>query len=175
MEQDRFDAFVKGLATRQSRRSALARWGAAAAAVVAGVAARQVPAGAQLLPCADDGCRCRTGALETCTPGLVCCADNPDLPGGSGTCTPPSQCFGGLCSGDAVVCPPTCSWGSNCLGCCSGFCGHDGLCSRGGCRIAGCDCITGTLAPCDDGLACCPVVDGLPGGPGICVPRGICD
>ena len=176
MEHDRFDALVKRLATRQSRRGALARLGrAAVAAAIAGIGLARSRAEAQILPCAEDGCRCRTGVLGTCTPGLVCCADNADRPGGSGTCVPPSLCFGGLCHEDGVVCPATCSWGANCVGCCGGYCGTNGLCGPGGCRAAGCQCITGTLAPCDEGLACCPIVEGLLGGPGICAPWGICN
>ena len=66
------------------------------------------------------------------------------------------------------------AWGANCIGCCSGFCGADGVCGLGGCRAVGCDCITGTLNPCDEGLACCPTFEGTLGGPGICAPRGIC-
>lgn len=176
MDHERFDDLVKGLAARQSRRGALARLGrATAAAVLAGIGIGASRAGAQILPCAAEGCRCQTGDLGSCPPGLVCCPDHPNLPGGSGTCAPPSQCFGGVCSGDAVACPATCGWGANCVGCCSGFCGSNGVCGPSTCRSAGCQCITGALAPCDEGLACCPTVEGLPGGPGICAPRGICD
>lgn len=176
MEQDRFDDLVKHLFTSHSRRNALARLGrAVATATIAGFGLRRSDAEAQILPCAQDGCRCQTGVLGSCTPGLVCCADNPNQPGGSGTCVPPSLCFGGLCQNTGVACPATCSWGSNCVGCCDGYCSVNGLCGPGGCRSAGCQCITGTLAPCDEGLACCPAVDGLLGGPGICAPRGICN
>ena len=176
MEHDRFDAMVKRLATRQSRRGALARVAqATVAATVAAVGLGRTRTEAQILPCAQDGCRCHTGDLASCVPGLVCCANNPDLPGGSGTCVPPSLCFGGTCAGDGVACPATCEGGRNCVDCCSGFCGTNGICGGGPCRVAGCRCITGTLAPCDEGLACCPTVEGLLGGPGICVPRGICN
>ena len=175
MQYDRFDDLARRLAGRRSRRRALAE--IAAAAVGGGLAALglgRAPGSAQVLPCADTGCRCHTGAPESCTPGLVCCAADPNRPGGPGTCVAPSQCFGGLCSNDGVVCPPACSWGANCLDCCSGHCGADGLCAAGPCRTAGCDCITGTLSPCDEGLACCPKVEGLLGGPGLCLPRNIC-
>jgi hypothetical protein len=176
VDQERFDAWTRRFAGQQSRRTALVRLGrAAAGAILAGVGLTRSGVGAQILPCAEDGCRCRTGDLASCTPGLVCCANDPNLPGGSGTCVPPSQCFGGLCHNDGVVCPATCAWGASCVDCCSGHCGHDGLCRPGGCRAAGCDCITGTLAPCDEGLACCPKIEGLLGGPGICLPRGLCN
>jgi hypothetical protein len=175
MDHQRFDALARRLARRRSRRGLLADTGrAAVAAVLAGIGLGGARARAQG-SCGDEGCPCLTGSLSSCVPGLVCCPDNLDLPGGSGTCTPPSLCFGGLCSRDAVVCPPICTRGTNCAGCCSGFCGFDGLCGgSGACRSVGCECITGTLAPCDDGLACCPIVEGLLGGPGICAPRGVC-
>lgn len=176
VEQSQFDRLTRQFAGRQSRRQTLRRLGqSAVAGVLAAVGFREIKASAQILPCAEDGCHCRPGTPNACIPGLVCCADNPDQPGGRGTCVPPSQCFGGLCSGDAVVCPASCAWGTTCAGCCSGFCGHDGLCNQGGCREAGCDCISGTLAPCDEGLVCCPTIAGVLGGPGICLPRGICN
>ncbi|MCC7021405.1 MAG: hypothetical protein IT338_01175 [Thermomicrobiales bacterium] len=175
MEHDRFDELTRRFSRRGTRRGLLARSGKAALAAMAGIALGRSRAAAQILPCAEDGCRCRPGDLASCTPGLVCCADNPDAPGGSGTCVPPSQCFAGTCSGDGVVCPATCTRETNCLGCCSGYCGSDGLCGGGPCRSAGCECISGALAPCDEGLACCPTIAGLPGGPGICAPRGICE
>jgi hypothetical protein len=175
MEQGRFDDLAKCLATRQSRRRALARLSqAVTAAAITAIGIGRFRADAQILPCAEDGCRCQASVPGSCIAGLVCCADNPNLPGGPGTCVPPSLCYGGLCSGDGVACPPTCARGANCLGCCAGYCGFDGACGPGPCRSAGCDCITGTLNPCDEGLACCPTIEGLPGGPGICAPRGIC-
>ena len=177
MEHDRFDALVRRFATRQSRRGALARMGrgAAAAALTAiGFGVAKSTAEAQILLCADDGCRCRGGVLGSCLPGLVCCPDNGDQPGGAGTCVAPSACFGGICSGDGSGCPATCAWGANCLSCCSGYCGFDGACGPSSCRTAGCDCIAGTVSACDDGLACCPIIPGFPGGPGVCAPRGVC-
>jgi hypothetical protein len=177
METDRFDNLAKRFATRQSRRGLLVRFGmGSAVATLVGLRLGVSRAAAQALPCGDEGCRCITGAPPgSCVPGLVCCPNNVDLPGGRGTCTAPSACFGGLCNGDGVVCPATCTRDTNCLGCCSGYCGLNGLCGGNPCRAAGCQCITGTLAPCDEGLACCPIVAGFPGGPGICAPRGICE
>jgi hypothetical protein len=175
LEHERFDDLTRRLAKRQSRRHTLRHVGlGVGAGLLAAIGIGSRRGAAQILPCADTACRCHTGAPESCTPGLVCCADDPNRPGGSGTCVAPSACFGGLCSNDGVVCPPTCSWGSNCLDCCSGHCGKDGLCAPGSCRSAGCDCITGALSPCDEGLACCPKVEGLLGGPGLCLPRDIC-
>jgi hypothetical protein len=176
MEHERFDALAKRLGARGSRRGLMARLGGGVAAgVLAGIGLRRSQAAAQILPCAQDGCRCTTGVLGACVPGLVCCADNPDLPGGGGTCVPPSQCFGGTCQADGIACPASCRFGANCVDCCSGFCSAAGICGGSPCRTVGCSCITGTLAPCDEGLACCPTVEGLLGGPGICVPRGICE
>jgi hypothetical protein len=174
LEQSRFDDLVRGFAARTSRRGVLARAMQAALGAVATAGLRPDRTAAQA-PCLDRGCRCRTGVLDSCIPGLACCANDPNLPGGHGTCVPPGECFGGMCSGDGVVCPATCTWGTNCAGCCTGHCGPEGVCSRGGCRSAGCDCITGTLAPCDEGLACCPTVEALLGGPGLCLPRGLCN
>lgn len=177
MDQRRFDDLAKRLASRDSRRAVLGRIRrVVAAAVLGGLVVDRGGAAvdAQLLPCAADGCRCQASLPGSCESGLVCCADDMNLPGGSGTCVPPGQCFGGLCSADAVACPVSCGWGANCVGCCSGSCGFDGVCGPGACRSAGCECITGALNPCDEGLACCPTFEGLLGGPGICAPRGIC-
>lgn len=177
MDDVRFDELTKRYAGRLTRRGVLGRLGRAVGAVVlGGFAFGRGGSGvdAQILPCAADGRRCSAGVPGSCPGGLVCCPDNVNLPGGSGTCVPPSQCFGGLCSGDAVACPAYCAWGANCIGCCSGYCGPDGACGLGGCRVVGCECITGTLNPCDEGLACCPTFEGMLGGPGICAPRGIC-
>lgn len=41
------------------------------------------------------------------------------------------------------------------------------------CTGQGCACTTGTQAPCDDGLVCCPTTD-LMGGPGICQTQDAC-
>ena len=41
------------------------------------------------------------------------------------------------------------------------------------CTGQGCVCATGTRAPCDDGLVCCPTTD-LLGGPGVCQTEDIC-
>jgi len=174
MEHDRFDSLTRQFAIRQTRRGALGRLIRSTAIGVAGIAIGNSRAGAQLLPCAADGCHCQASVPGSCEPGLVCCPNNPHLPGGSGMCVAPSQCFGGVCSGDAVACPASCTWGTNCVGCCSGYCGFNGACSGGGCRSAGCECVTGALNPCDEGLACCPTFEGILGGPGICAPRGIC-
>jgi len=175
MENNRFDDLAKRFATHQTRRVALARIAQAAAAAIGGLVLGKSPATAQFLPCSADGCRCRGGTLGSCLPGLVCCPDNANQPGGAGSCVAPSQCFGGLCRSDGSGCPVTCVRGVNCLGCCSGYCGLDGACGPSTCRGAGCDCIAGSVAACDDGLACCPVIAGLPGGPGVCAPRGVCD
>lgn len=178
MDGEHFDHLTRRYASRLTRRGVLGWLGRAAGAAGIGGAAlsRQgAQVAAQILPCAEDGCRCNAGVPAECPGGLVCCPDNPNLPGGSGTCVPPSQCFGGLCSGDAVACPPYCAWEANCVGCCSGYCGANGACGAGSCRSVGCECITGTLNPCDEGLACCPTFEGILGGPGVCAPRGICD
>lgn len=175
MEHDRFDALARSVAARRSRRGTLGWLGRAlAGAVLAGTALRPARSEAQVLDCADQGCRCRASVPGACVPGLVCCPHDPNLPGGLGTCVGPSLCFGGICSEDGSGCPATCVRGANCLDCCSGFCTSSGLCGASACRSAGCDCIAGSLAPCDEGLACCPILEGILGGPGICAPRGVC-
>lgn len=175
MDSDRFDDIARTLGTRRTRRLTLGWLGrAGAGAALAVIGLRPATGRAQTVKCGDQGCRCRAGLIGECVPGLVCCPDNPAAPAGDGTCVAPSQCFGGLCNADLVACPATCTWGRNCLDCCSGHCGQDGLCGPSSCRRPGCDCITGSQNPCDEGLACCPTIEGLLGGPGICAPRGIC-
>ncbi len=41
------------------------------------------------------------------------------------------------------------------------------------CTAQGCTCSTGTQAPCDNGLVCCPTTD-LLGGPGVCQTEAVC-
>ena len=148
MESKQFDDVVRGFAQRRSRRNLLARLvGAAGAAVLSSFGSGRLAAKAQAGPCGDLGCRCTTGSSSSCVAGLVCCPNNGDLPGGPGTCTAPSQCFGGFCSEDTVGCPATCRFGGYCIGCCSGYCSHQGACGPGPCRSAGCQCITGALIP----------------------------
>jgi hypothetical protein len=42
------------------------------------------------------------------------------------------------------------------------------------CDYIGCGCATGARHACGRGLVCCPSSPGLPGGAGICAPRGEC-
>jgi hypothetical protein len=42
------------------------------------------------------------------------------------------------------------------------------------CDYIGCGCATGVRHACGNGLVCCPSSPGLPGGGGVCAPRGQC-
>lgn len=71
-------------------------------------------------PCTSRGCRCDGGVENACDDPLVCCPDNPGLPGGPGRCVhqqrcnPPGPCTSegcachsgarGACDGDLVCC-----------------------------------------------------------------------
>jgi len=43
------------------------------------------------------------------------------------------------------------------------------------CSSEGCGCATGTQHACGSGLVCCASTPGVPGGAGVCTPRGECD
>ena len=43
-------------------------------------------------PCSGQGCRCNGGVQGACDDALICCPDNPGLPGGPGRCVPGDQC-----------------------------------------------------------------------------------
>jgi hypothetical protein len=42
------------------------------------------------------------------------------------------------------------------------------------CGDQGCACPTGTYQPCNAGLVCCPLLDGMAGGPGVCMMPNDC-
>ena len=42
------------------------------------------------------------------------------------------------------------------------------------CGDEGCACATGSAVPCNPGLVCCPLMEGIPGAPGVCTWQGDC-
>lgn len=113
MAPSRFDLAAKALATPASRRAALgwlgggglgAVLGALGVGRVAGQAAAQdADAGGG---CTGRGCRCNGGVQNACDDGLVCCADNPGLPGGPGRCVREGRCnpTDAGCTGEGCSC-----------------------------------------------------------------------
>jgi hypothetical protein len=93
------------------------------------------------------GCACTTGTQNPCgDTTLLCCANDANAaPGAPGTCTPSSV----GCNPLGPTPTPT------------------------PCTGQGCVCTTGTQAPCDDGLVCCPTTDRM-GGPGVCQTEQAC-
>jgi hypothetical protein len=121
-------------------------------------------------PCTGEGCACNGGVQGACDDGLICCLTDPSQPGGPGSCQPADVCGPPPCTDNGGACDATCNWGDNCAGCCSGYCNASGVCDDAPpvtCSSAGCACMTGTEAPCDEGLICCQTTDD-PGGPGVC-------
>lgn len=94
MEDARLDALAKTLAHASSRRGAFVRLitggvgGALLTALGRGPASAQDGNGR----CTSRGCRCNGGVQNACGDGLVCCPDNPGLPGGPGRCLRQGRC-----------------------------------------------------------------------------------
>ena len=124
--------------------------------------------------CTSEGCACHSGTRDACDDGLVCCADDSSMPGGPGRCETADVCFGNQCQATTNPCPSDCNPGAYCADCCSGYCGDDDHCGPPPCDGVGCECMTGTQAPCGDRLVCCPSSPGLPGGPGQCTTPDNC-
>jgi hypothetical protein len=121
-------------------------------------------------PCTGEGCDCNGGVQGACDAGLICCQTDPSVPGGPGTCQPAEACGPPPCTDIGGGCDATCNWGDSCPGCCTGYCNSTGQCDNapsGSCTSEGCQCATGTLGACDDGLTCCSTSDD-PGAPGVC-------
>jgi hypothetical protein len=66
-----------------------------------------VPARRRRRDCAEEGCRCNSGVEAACGDGLVCCADNPGVPGGPGHCVRDGTCQGGTGGTDAAIATST--------------------------------------------------------------------
>ena len=138
---------------------------------------QEVPGGAGICTancappaCTGEGCACNGGVQGACDDGLICCLTDPSVPGGPGSCQPAEICGPPPCTDNGGGCDATCNWGDSCAGCCSGYCNVSGVCDAPPpvtCTGAGCACMTGTEAPCDEGLICCQTTD-VPGGPGVC-------
>lgn len=54
--------------------------------------------------CTGRGCRCNAGTENPCSNNLVCCQDNPGLPGGPGRCAAASKCNQVGCTGEGCFC-----------------------------------------------------------------------
>lgn len=96
------------------------------------------------------GCPCDTGTAARCGDStLVCCATDSGRPGGPGVCTPAAVGCDPIGPTVTPTPPP---------------------CTRRGCRCNG-----GVQGACDGDLVCCPSNPGLAGGPGHCLPAGVCN
>lgn len=117
-----------------------------------------------LCACSGEGCTCYPHVETPCDRGLICTAVNTPS---AGTCQP-SQIAPGECASWGQWCPVWCASGSDCDGCCSGYCGPDGSCSERICTASGCRCDYGQPGACDPGLTCAavqaPLGSNLPGG-----------
>lgn len=199
MDAHRFDALVRSMAGRISRRTAMRSLATTAGAVsglhLAGPALAQVTTPTPLPVCTDParpgvGCSCITGTQDPCGHGtLLCCATVPNAaPGAAGVCTPASvgcnptgspPCTGHGCrcnGGTAEAC-------ANTLICCPdnpgvpggpGRCAERRHCNQVGCTSEGCFCQSGTRNGCDTGLVCCAHDSSQPGGPGRCEAEDVC-
>jgi hypothetical protein len=92
VDSPRFDAFARSFAASTSRRGALRRLAAGGfgAALASALGRRSVDA--QAGDCTRRGCRCIGGVRGACAGPLVCCPDNPGLPGGPGRCVTEDHC-----------------------------------------------------------------------------------
>lgn len=111
MQPSRFDALAKLMGGRSSRRAAIFQLGAGGlgGTLLSAVGLKQAtPVGsAEVAPCNYHGCRCQGGVEDTCNannPNLVCCPDNPGLPGGPGKCTRNDKCNPPDCTGEGCAC-----------------------------------------------------------------------
>ena len=107
MDSSRFDAIVRRFAGRRvSRRAALTTSGGGLAALLGAVSGRRVATQAQTQSgrCTHRGCRCRGGTQNACNSGLVCCPDNPGVPGGPGRCMRERRCNLQDCKGEGCPC-----------------------------------------------------------------------
>ena len=112
----------------------------------------------------------------TMRPGFICCPTS-DVPGGPGVCQTQEVCYPNQCVENGGACDPSCGADDACPSCCSNYCNDSGQCADAPappCTAAGCDCTTGTQAPCDAGLICCGTTD-TPGGPGTCQTEAECN
>jgi hypothetical protein len=120
-----------------------------------------------LCACTSEGCTCYPHTETPCDPGLTCTATNTPS---AGTCQP-TDIPAGACVAWGEWCPDWCAPGSDCDGCCGGYCGVGGSCDERICTASGCRCEYGQPGACDPGLTCeavqAPLGSDLPGG--ICM------
>ncbi len=82
--------------------------------------------------CTSHGCRCQSGTDDGCDTDLVCCPDNPGLPGGPGRCVKEEHCNTGDCQEQGCACQSgtrdACSDGLVCCAHDSSMPGSNGRC-----------------------------------------------
>jgi hypothetical protein len=127
--------------------------------------------------CTGEGCSCHSGTDGACDSGLICCADDASASGGPGRCEAEDICLTHQCQATTNPCPSSCSAGTFCQGCCSGYCGEDDHCGAAPCSGVGCECTAGVESSCSEGLVCCQSqmnAPNAPGGPGMCATQDGC-
>jgi hypothetical protein len=62
------------------------------------------PRGPLPASCTGHGCRCDAGTENACDDPLVCCPDDPGLPGGPGKCVRQERCNPQSCTGEGCAC-----------------------------------------------------------------------
>jgi hypothetical protein len=173
MEDSRFDALTKAMATPTSRRQALKALGASVVGGILGLS-RIGTALADKPLCRGNGSKCSLGKqccsgycannVCTCPPAPACNSACP-CPSGStcvnGTCCPSSQaCNGTCCPSGQGCCNGTCTdlnTTSNC-GSCGNTCTSPGqICQNGQCvtsNLYNCTCNDGTTPTACNALSC---------------------
>jgi hypothetical protein len=180
MHPSRFDALAKLLGAPASRRAALGRFGAGGlGSVLAAVGLKQATplASGAPLPCNHHGCRCQGGVEDTCNvnnPNLVCCPDNPGLPGGPGKCVRQDKCNPTNCTGEGCACHSgtenACDDGFVCCADDSSLPGGPGRCeTEEVCYGNQCQATTNPCPPsCSDDSGCSSCCSGYCGPDGHC-------
>jgi hypothetical protein len=177
MHPSRFDAMARLMGARATRRVALGKLGAGGLTgmVMAAVGLRQAtPLASAQNGCTHHGCRCQGGVQDACNPNLVCCPDNPGLPGGPGKCVGEAVCNPTNCTGEGCACHSgvlgACDDGFVCCADDASIPGGPGRCeTESVCYEHQCQATTNPCAPTcswDTGCSsCCS---------GYCGPNGFC-
>lgn len=175
MNDSRFDALTKALATPTSRRQALKTLGVSLVGGILGLSG----IGTAFAACKDPGHQCSKN--EHCCSNVccdrVCCASGQICQ--NGICVTPCTANGGTCSGSSDCCSGNCSSGlccpseqTNCNGTCvtcpaPGVCAGTICCQRLETNCGGV-CCRELFNCCPDGT-CCDPIKGF-----ICCPDGTC-